>query len=183
MKKIENENKKISIKKSRFIKHKQRFSNSKLKDIYTVNNNDITKVAPFYDPYDSHVCVFTYGTIECLQNPLQKYVSTKLNTRNETLHDYTGYYCKICHGAKEQVLEILIEKDVINKKLLILENAMSKYNYKEEEYFLNNFEYPGQSPIKLLDLNIEKLEKLVLDNTNKNDLCKLCNNEIFLQIQ
>ena len=57
--------------------------------------------APYWDPHDIHIHVWTRGTIRAEENHLSKYT--------KKAKPYTGIYCKICHEIKIPFAQDLID--------------------------------------------------------------------------
>lgn len=81
----------------------------------------IKKVAPYYDPYDCHRHIWTYGDIGASQNP-----HSEFHARSKVR--FKGRYCKVCHmGAPKTPNTVSLGGgDVLPRELVNIETAMKE---------------------------------------------------------
>lgn len=80
----------------------------KMKPIYTGEYN----MAPYYDPYDTHVCIKIRGILKDPQDPHDPYYKIYEKTHKPENDINIKEYCKICHKIMNN---IVISKTYITK--------------------------------------------------------------------
>lgn len=79
-------------------------------------NNEVR--GPFYDPHETHVHIWTWGTIPSIEDPKKPTFARKRKA-------HSGKYCKVCHCVQHKISLIKLEKPVDH--FSVLSNFLNKY--------------------------------------------------------